>query len=216
MSYGSAVHKTIEDALNTAIEKGQHLTQEEFISLFEKTIKQYSFSSFEQKEIHLERGKKALKEFYPQIANMPISNIVSNEYKLGFDEEDYSFYGIVDRIDKNSDGTYTIIDYKTGNAKTKTMICPDGKKEEYYNQIALYKYFYEKKENVKVKEVCFVFPEEPTKNLYLELTDDEVQQVKNKVDEAILKIKNYEFEPSHNKNACDYCQYKDFCKMEIV
>ncbi len=31
------------------------------------------------------------------------------------------FYGIIDRVDKNSDGTYTIYDYKTGNAKQTEM-----------------------------------------------------------------------------------------------
>ena len=65
-------------------------------------------------------------------------------------------------------------------------------------------------------EVCFVFPEETTKNLYLTLDDEEIQLVKEKFDNAIKSIKNHEFEENKNEKSCKYCQYKDFCNMEII
>ena len=39
--------------------------------------------------------------------------------ELLFADEDITFKGFIDRIDKNDDGTYTICDYKTGKSKTK-------------------------------------------------------------------------------------------------
>ena len=62
------------------------------------------------------------------------------------------------------------------------------KDNKYTNFLRNFKYFYEKATNSKVKEVCFVFPEEPTKNLYLTLDDEEIQLVKEKFDNAIKSI----------------------------
>lgn len=96
------------------------------------------------------------------------------------------------------------------------MVCPDGEYEHYYNQIGLYKYYFEKSTGHKVKETTFIFPEDYTKNLTLNLTDEDCQEIENKFKTAISNIKSYKFEPTYQKNACKYCQYKDFCNMEVV
>ena len=56
---------------------------------------------------------------------------------------EHPYPSIIDKIEKNNDGTYTIIDFKTGKYKTENAICPNGDNEDYYNQICLYKYFFE-------------------------------------------------------------------------
>lgn len=74
-------------------------------------------SSFEQR-FNLEgRGVNALDSFYTFITNTPISWLHRVESKVNFDLDGVKFYGVIDRIDKNEDGTYNIYDYKTGNAK---------------------------------------------------------------------------------------------------
>lgn len=216
MCYGSAVHKALEEAVLYAKNNGYYPTKEQLIKTFKDELNSLALSSIQKREVLLGRGEKALGEYYNHLLNSPINSIENVEYSLSSSIDDYKFYGIVDRIDKNSDGTYTIYDYKTGSAKGKTMVSFDGSKQDYYNQMALYKYFYEKENNVLVKETCFIFPEEPTKNLYLQLTSEDCENVLERFKGAIDDIRACKFEPSYNKDACQFCEYKDFCKIDIV
>ena len=80
--------------------------------------------------------------------------------------------------------------------------------------MCLYKYFYEKKYGVKVSATAFLYPEDFTNNLYLNLTDEECQAVVEKFKTAVKSIYNYEFKPSFKKEACQYCSYKVFCQTQ--
>ncbi len=216
MCYGSAIHKALEEAVLYAKNNGYYPTKEQLIKTFKDELNSLALSSIQKREVLLGRGEKVLDEYYNHLLNSPINSIEEVEYSLSSSVDEYKFYGIIDRIDKNSDGTYTIYDYKTGNAKGKTVVSFDGSKQDYYNQMALYKYFYEKENNVLVKETCFIFPEEPTKNLYLQLTDEDCENVLERFKNAINDIRACKFEPSYNKDACQFCEYKDFCKIDVI
>ena len=211
LSYGSAVHSACEFTVRFAKQNGEYPTKEEFINEFKNALNKLPMSSYKQREIHIERGKKALSEYYIQMCNTPISMLYEVEKPISFELDGIKFYGIIDRIDKNSDGTYTIYDYKTGSAKDSKIICPAGEHEDYYNQMGLYKYYFEKSTGNTVKETIFIFPEEFTDNFTLNLTQDDCKAIDEKFKEAISNIKNYKFNPTPSENTCKYCPYKDFC-----
>jgi CRISPR/Cas system-associated exonuclease Cas4 (RecB family) len=216
MSFGSAVHAASEFAIKYALEKGEYPSKELYIQSFKNKLSELPVSSYEQR-FNLEgRGEKALDSFYQFLTNTPISWLHEVESKINFDLDGVKFYGVIDRIDKNEDGTYNIYDYKTGNAKNGKVICPDGEKEDYYNQMGLYKYFFELSTGNKVKQTTFIFPEEYTKNYTLEYSEDDCNAIVEKFKNAIAEIKNYNFEPSHNPEACKYCSCKDYCEMNVV
>lgn len=214
VNYGSAVHKACEFLINFAIEHGKYPSKEEFVNAFKAKLSELPLSSFKQRENIEGRGEKALREFYVQITSAPINWLKGAEKKLYFELDGIKFFGIIDRVDKNDDGSFTIYDYKTGSAKKG--IEPGGEYENYYNQMALYKYFYEQSEGVRVKNTTFIYPEDFQKNYTLELTQEDCEAVVEKFKKAIESIRNYEFEPSHCDEVCKYCGYKDFCEMEIV
>lgn len=216
MSYGSAIHKACEFAVKFAIENGKYPSSEVFINQFKKELQTLPMSTIEQRKIHIERGEKALQEYYPQLCATPISNLFKAEEKITLELDGVKFKGIIDRIDKNDDGSYTIYDYKTGSAKSEKIICPNGDHEDYYNQIGLYKYYFEKATNEKVKNTTFIYPEDFTNNLTLELSEENCLEIEEKFKSAIQKIRDYEFAPTYDKNACKWCIYKDFCNMEQV
>jgi DNA helicase-2/ATP-dependent DNA helicase PcrA len=214
LNYGSAIHQTCEFAVTSAIKNREYPSKEIINNEFEKILNSYPMTSFSQREIHLGRGKSKLSEFYAQLTSTPVSYLHKVEEPVEFEMNGIKFYGVIDRIDKNPDGTYSIYDYKTGKAKTQKQIAPNGEYENYYNQIGLYKYFFEKATGEKVSETTFIFPEESTKNLTINFTQDECEEIKSKFEQAINNIKNYKFEPNY-KN-CKYCSFKDFCNMENV
>ncbi|MBQ4646180.1 MAG: ATP-dependent helicase [Candidatus Gastranaerophilales bacterium] len=217
LSYGSAVHKACENAIKYAIENKQYPSCEYFIEEFKAALKKLPMSSYEQKEIHLERGEKALKEYYNQLILTPIDWLCEVEKEFNIEIEGIKFVGYIDRIDILND-EIMLYDYKTGKAKSKSSIAPEKNHEDYYNQMAFYKYAIEKIENKKVKSTTFIFAEEFKKNVELDFSEEEIQAVVQKFVKASRDIQAHNFEKPENQSAenCKFCQYKDFCNMEII
>ena len=123
-------------------------------------------------------------------------------------------FGFIDRIDKNNGGTVTIYDYKTGNAKED--ISPDGEHADYYMQMCVYKYVYEKTTGKKVRETTFVFVEEPDKNVTLNLTDKDCEDAWKAFKNSVKEMKKGHFEPTEDETACQYCSLSEFCHRNRV
>lgn len=216
MSYGSAVHAACEYAVNFALENGCYPSKEDFINEFKKKLNELPMSGISQRTIYEQRGEQALDKYYVQLCSTPVKNLYAVEKRVVLELDGVKFKGIIDRIDKNDDGTFSIFDYKTGSAKNEKIICLDGEHEDYYNQIGLYKYYFEKETGGKVKETTFIFPEEFTDNFTLDLTYEDCEEIRKKFTDAIDSIKAYKFEPSYKEEACKWCAYCDFCRMDSV
>ena len=100
---------------------------------------------------------------------------------------------------------------ETGNAKKRTDVAPNGTYEHYYNQIGLYKYFFEKMTGKKVAQTSFIFIEDFKNNLNMELNEEDIEEIISKFKNAIKEIKNCNFEAK--KDNCEYCPYKSFCAI---
>ena len=216
MLYGTSVHEACEYAVNYALENHKYPEKQDFVNEFKQKLSTLPVSDRKARTILEERGEKALSQYYAQLITTPISMLYKTEEKITLELDGVKFKGYIDRIDKKADGSFIIYDYKTGNAKTESMICPEGIHEDYYNQIGLYKYYFEKASGKTVSEIAFIFPEDYTKNLYLNLTNEDCVNIEQKFKKAISDIKSYNFEPSYDKEVCKYCQYKEFCLMEII
>jgi CRISPR/Cas system-associated exonuclease Cas4 (RecB family) len=167
--------------------------------------------------MHIQRGEIALSKYYTQFITTPIDWLSEVEKEFNFELNGIKFKGFIDRIDLLNN-EIMLYDYKTGKAKAKSLIAPDKDHEDYYNQMAFYKYALEKTTGKKVKSATFIFPEEFEKNLTLELSEEEVQNVIQKYTNAVNNIQACNFEPIKdiNNENCKYCQYKDFCNLDIL
>ncbi len=215
-SYGTAVHSACEFAVKYALKNNKYPSKQDFIEVFKNELSNQKVSDYKNR-VNLEgRGEKALDEFYNQIITSPIKNLVNSEQEISYKHDNYSFYGIIDRVDKNEDGTYSIYDYKTGKAKTSKQVCPEGEHEDYYNQMAIYKYMFENLTGNKVSNTTFIFPDDCTKNLTVNYTEEDCNKVVEKFKNAIDSINNLEFEPTYDQKACKYCACADFCKGNVL
>lgn len=212
LSYGSAIHAALEFAIDYAKKNNQYPKMDEIIEKFKNRFKILPLSTFEQRENMLIRGENALKNYYAQILNTPFNLLYKTEEKIEFSMDDIKFCGIIDRIDLNQNGEYVIYDYKTGNAKKRNDIVPNGSYEHYYNQIGLYKYFFEKLTGKKVAQTSFIFVEDFKNNVNLELSDEDIDEIIKKFKYAISEIKKCNFEA--NKENCKYCPYKSLCAIK--
>lgn len=216
LHYGSAVHAACEYLVNEAMKTGLYPTKKSFIEKFKSEISMYSLSSLKQREIIEQRGEKELDKLYHHLTDVPVSSVFAVEYNLKNEVDGIKFTGVIDRVEKNDDGTYSIYDYKTGKFKSAGKFVPNGEAEDYYNQICLYKYFFEKTTGEFVRDTEFIFTIEPEKPISVGFTEDETQAVVDKFKKAIEDIRSCKFEPTDNKKNCTYCGFKDFCKLDVV
>jgi len=217
LSYGSAIHKALEETVKFIKENKSHPTKEEVVSWFKNELATLPMENYEQRKNFEGRGEKALEKYYCQIINIIPDKLVAFEEKIEYQLEDGTkFIGYIDRIDEDENGNFIIYDYKTGNNKNYEIAL--GKShEDYYNQMAWYKYFYELKTGKKVALTKFVYPEDfESKNDGITYDEIEITECVEKFKQAIKDIKECKFEASYNKNACAYCSYRDFCEMNIV
>lgn len=214
-NYGSAIHKTFEYIIKNAIKTKQYPKKEEVLDIFRNIFSTFPMSNTEIKEMYLQRGVNELNNYYQHLFDTPISNLYATEYKIEYETENYKFKGIIDKLEKNPDGTFNIIDYKTSKPESEKAISYNGKYKNYYNQMCLYKYFFEKITGNKVKETNFLFLLDG-KTRVLNLTEEECKQVIYDFEQTLENIKNCNFEPNYEESGCTYCPYKDFCRMDIV
>lgn len=216
--YGSAIHKTLEQSVRIAKQTGNYPSKEAFIEIFEKNLSEKEINTKEKREELVERGKTRLENFYKHFISTPVENITATEFYI--DHVPYKKHfikGFVDRIEKNSLGEYEVYDYKTGGAKPKTQIADGKEYESYLNQLRFYKYAFEKlNPNEKVKKAGLIFVEEPSKNYYIELCEEDNKIIEEKIDFAYKNIDLLNFNPpEQSEKTCSYCKYKQMCKLNL-
>lgn len=215
-NFGTIIHGLLENAVRIAKKTGSYPTSEEIRAELQKGLDENAFSSDAIKEKFLKLGNNVIEKYYPKFSEIPPSRVEDVEFSLRDIEVDGDFItGKIDRIEKNSDGTYQLYDYKTGSAVTENKIAIGGEKENYFNQLCFYKYAFEKLTGKKVAQTGIIYVEE---NITREknLTDEDMTYIEDKIKEVYDNIKNLKFNPTNNKKACKFCQYKQMCNLDLI
>ena len=214
--YGTAIHSTLQWAINYAKENNRYPDLQRVISCFEKNLSMQEFESADKRDEYSVRGKKSIEKYYKQMLETPHNRIMATEYSFDFVPFENNFLkGFIDRIEKNDDGTVEVYDYKTGSAKPKSQIADGKDYENYLNQLRFYKYAYEiQNPDVKVSRAGLIFVEEPHSNFYIDLTKEDNKNIKEKIEFAYKNISELNFEPPKlDDRKCDYCDFKHLCKL---
>lgn len=218
-NYGSLIHSILERAIKYGKEKGNYPNIEKVIEEFNCGMDNSKFTCAAKKEKYLKQGQKLILNYYPYFSQIPVSRIVDVEFNFyGVDVDGDLVTGKIDRIEQNSDGTYSLYDYKTGKPVSEKQIEPGGDKESYYNQLCFYKYAYEKLTAHKVSQVGIIYVEEHAKSVYKVLRDEDMNYIENLIKETYKNIKALKFNPikEDKQGACKMCAYKHLCKLDLI
>ena len=168
--------------------------------------------------VYYKEGISLLEKFYKN--NPPWNyNVVDMESRFEFEIDDpktgekHTLSGIMDRIDKNADGGFEIIDYKT---KRKM---PGQKEIDSDLQMSIYQLGLVKKwphiDANKIK-LSFYFLKHGEK-ISTVRTKEQVEETRNFILETIRdineKIKDGNNFPPTPSPLCDWCEYRQMCPM---
>ena len=217
-NFGTLIHSLLERAVKVAKEYA-YPTLEEILEKFRLGMDGLKFSSEAKKEKYFKQGQKLLTNYYPYFSQIPISRITDIEFSFyGVDVDGDFITGKIDRIEKNSDGTFELYDYKTGNYTSEKKIAPNEEKQNYFNQLCFYKYAYEKLTGNKVSKVGIIYVENHEKSVDKYLTDDDMKYIETLIKDTYQNIKALKFNPikEDKQGACKNCVYKQLCKLDLI
>lgn len=217
-NFGTLIHSLLERAVKVAKESA-YPTLEEILEKFRLGMDGMKFSSEAKKEKYFKQGQKLLTNYYLYFSQIPISRITDIEFSFyGVDVDGDFITGKIDRIEKNSDGTFELYDYKTGNYSSEKKIAPNEEKQNYFNQLCFYKYAYEKLTGNKVSKVGIIYVENHEKSVDKYLTDDDMKYIETLIKDTYQNIKALKFNPikEDKQGACKNCVYKQLCKLDLI
>lgn len=217
-NFGTIMHELFEKAVKYAKENGNYPPIEDIQKSFNQYIESNRFSKPEIKEKYIKLGNEAIENYYPHFSQIPVSRVEDVEYSFaGVSVDGNMITGKIDRIEKNSDGTYELFDYKTGHAVSEKQIGIGGSKENYFNQLCFYKYAFEKMTGKKVSKTGIIYVEN-NKTVEKVLQNEDMVYIENKIKQTFDDIKNLKFNPIKEdcSGSCKFCQYKHMCRLDLI
>ncbi|MBQ0035822.1 MAG: PD-(D/E)XK nuclease family protein, partial [Firmicutes bacterium] len=203
---GTLVHECMEDYGNNP-----NWTKKEFMNNADT-----KFENYFNKRIPLHnKDKEMLKREYLRMVEIGYDNdpdnkeVIASEKYLGpyLDPiTGLSFGGIVDRLEKLSNGKYRIVDYKTYKEKKNN----EGDIDTCF-QVALYAYILENdiKDPKAIEDCEYRYLRNPM------VVKANYQDIKGKLENKLKEIKNAldsgDFPFTDDTKNCDYCKLKDIC-----
>ena len=199
------IHQRFGIALHQVLERfHQHTngSREELVELFESSWRRGGFGDSDDELQFRERAVDALDRYWEDSLTSdgrPVWFERSFSFKLG----PHVLRGRVDRVDRHADGSYELIDYKTGEARTEEQLREDvqlsvyqmGAREAWELETSAQSYFY-------------VMTGEKVPVEHSEEQLDRVRETVGRIGEGITR---QDFQPTPSAEICSYCDYRIIC-----
>lgn len=219
MNFGSIMHDILYKSAKSAMNNSGYMDIDNAKALFNKEMGYTVFSTRDRKETYLKRGKNILEGYYKKFCEFPPALIDNIEEEFnGINVKDKVLNGKIDRIEKLSDSTYALYDYKTSSYSSTLQMSKGGNREDYYNQLCCYKYAYEKKyPGRKVSKVGIIYLDDKKCN-EIEPDSSDMEYIENLIIDTYNKINELDFntKTDNEEKVCKYCAYRDLCRLDVI
>ncbi|MBU1118387.1 UvrD-helicase domain-containing protein [Patescibacteria group bacterium] len=212
MSFGNSLHNTLAQFYQEIIDSSQKKLIEttdqkvgslkRLLALYdERWIPEY----YDSKKHELKKkaeGEEMLREYYKKNKN-DFDKVLMIEKGFNVKIGEYTFRGVIDRVDDLGGDSVAIVDYKTGREKKEREVKND-------KQLTLYSIALDQVFNKKAEEVSLYFLVTGNK-IDTERTKKDKEKFVAGVCETIDKIKSSDFKATPGFN-CQFCDYKGICE----
>jgi DNA helicase-2/ATP-dependent DNA helicase PcrA len=202
--FGIVVHQVLE-----RFHKGGEFREEPgmgsldaLMQLFEASWRRSGFGDSNDDLQFREKAVAALTRYWEldqKRAGKPVWFERGFSFKLG----PHLVRGRVDRVDELPDGSYELIDYKTGRPKSEDDLREDV-------QLSLYQLAARESWEVEARAGSYYYVLDNEK-VPIAHSDDELTRVKATVEEIAEGILEQEFEPKPSYELCSFCDYRIIC-----
>lgn len=196
--FGIVVHQVLERF--HANEKRPTLAF--LMQLFEAAWRRCGFSNASSDRELKARAKAALRRYF-ELDRKRDSEPVWFERSFSFRLGPHVVRGRVDRVDRHRDGSFELIDYKTGAAKSKSELEDDI-------QLSLYQMGARRSWQVQTSSQSYYYVLDNEK-VFVEHSNAELQRVRKAVEEIAASILAENFEPKPSREICSMCDYRLIC-----
>lgn len=204
-NFGSSVHNTLNEFYER-VKKDEAPSPEMLQECYEKNWIPAGYDSKAHEQARKKSGWEILQNFYEKESTAgPGSQFVIPAYleklfrlKVG----KFTFTGRIDRIDKLPDGTYEVVDYKTGSSKRDAKLDKDL-------QLSMYALACKEIFHIEVSKLSLYFLEDASKQSTTR-NDDDLEVLKTELIAASDELQKSDFKPTPGFH-CGFCEYKLLC-----
>jgi DNA helicase-2/ATP-dependent DNA helicase PcrA len=203
-NFGTSIHETLKDTYK-ALMSGDFVDMEVIKKNYGKNWISLGYENMEHEIIRKNQGMDILKTFYEKNSKpwvIPAYIEKPFNIKIG----DYWIMGRIDRIDRLSDGTFEVIDYKTGRKPKGLNLSKDLQLSVY--AIALSEIF-----NINASSLSLYYLEDNEK-VSTKRTVEQLKSVKEEISSLILEMEKSDFSPTPGYH-CSFCDFRIICPSAI-
>lgn len=183
------------------------LSEKRLWEIYDEFWQPDGYQNKEEREKYRIKGKEALQKFLAAYKQETPAEILFLEKRFSFKIGSDVIKGAIDRVDKLIDGTLEIVDYKTGQTKTKLEF-----KDK--RQLILYQLFLEEFLKQPVSRLSYYYLESGEKFSFT-ATEKDITKLRLEVGEEIAAIKKRNFAPTPSR-MCSFCDFNSICEFREV
>lgn len=202
---GSLFGDTVEPFETT--QGGFRVSLDEAMAIYEEAWIDEWYESRERHDEYLAKGRDAVKNFWNACA-VKAPDIIGVEEPFTLILGLHSLKGKIDRIDRGPDGTVTIVDYKTGQAKEE--LSAEDKEQLHLYQVAL------EERGVKVSAMKYIYVIDWVETDVDVLKEEKREAFLGKLQERMEAIVTSDYKPTPEPFTCKYCDFRNICEFKKV
>jgi DNA helicase-2/ATP-dependent DNA helicase PcrA len=201
MQYGAAMHRVLLTYYES-VRLGRPKTDEELVQLFRDDEGMSAIEEDYQRQLYLKQGDGQLREFLAGTRSAPAAEVLHTEKWFDVQIAGTKVAGRIDRMDRAADGSVTIVDYKTGKARSQ-----DDADESL--QLSIYAIAAAEKWGYRVGELLF-HNLDGNVPVVSKRTEFQLEEARERIQAVAHGIAAGNFKPKPDFY-CNFCAFRGLC-----
>jgi DNA helicase II / ATP-dependent DNA helicase PcrA len=201
VQYGAAMHRVLRTYFDS-VRLQRPKADRELLQLFRDDLASCGIEDEYQRELYLQQGIEQLQDFLAASHSYPTPNVLHTEEWFDVQIAGTKLAGRIDRIDRASDGSVNIVDYKTGKPRSQ-------EDADESLQLSIYAMAAQEKWGYRIGELHF-HNLEGNVAIISKRTAFQIEQARERVSDAARNIADGNFQPKVGFH-CNFCSFRGLC-----